>query len=39
MKGGIELQRKISAFDATNLITVCWVYKEKIVKNYSYWKT
>ena len=36
MKGDIGLMRKISAFDITNLTSICWVYKEKMVKNDSY---
>ena len=36
MKEGISLQRKISAFDRTNLTSICSVYKENIVKNDSY---
>ena len=35
MKVGIGIRRKISLLIATNLTSICCVYREKIVKNYS----
>ena len=39
MKGGLGLRRKISAFDRYSFTSICCVYKEKIVKKYSYRRT
>ena len=36
MKGGKSHGEKLSMVIATNLISICCVYKEKIVKNDSY---